>query len=109
MAKKLICKKEDLREGTIRKFVIDDKEILVARLRGNFFALENKCSHKGGDLSKGELDGFWIKCPVHGATYDLRTGMLVKNINPVLRMFSKASDQKKISLATEGDSVYADL
>ena len=64
--------------GEIKSFEIRDKEILIANIDGQFFAIDNRCSHMGGDLSKGNLEGDIITCPRHGSRFNVRTGEAVK-------------------------------
>ena len=41
---------------------------------GEFFALDNLCTHEEGPLSEGEIEGHEVTCPWHGAKFDIRTG-----------------------------------
>ncbi len=41
---------------------------------GDYFAIDDACTHRGGPLSEGEVGGTVVTCPLHGATYDLTTG-----------------------------------
>ncbi len=41
---------------------------------GEFYALDDVCSHEKASLSQGELDGHLIECPLHGSRFDVRTG-----------------------------------
>ena len=53
-----------------------DKEICVANVGGQFFALDNTCIHQGGPLGEGVIEKGKIVCPWHGWAYDLKTGEL---------------------------------
>jgi 3-phenylpropionate/trans-cinnamate dioxygenase ferredoxin subunit len=44
---------------------------------GEFYAIDDVCTHDGGPLGEGELDGEQIECPRHGARFDVRTGKAV--------------------------------
>ena len=68
----------DLTEGTMKKYQVQDKEILVARIEGKYYASQNKCPHFGGDLSKGKLEGTIVTCPLHGSQFDLSNGQVVR-------------------------------
>ncbi len=58
-----------------RKVVeVDERLIVVFHAAGHFYALDDVCTHDGGPLGDGELDGFAIACPRHGAKFDIRTG-----------------------------------
>ena len=48
--------------------------MLVVHLGGEFYCLDDICTHDGGPLSDGELHERTIACPRHGAKFDLKTG-----------------------------------
>jgi 3-phenylpropionate/trans-cinnamate dioxygenase ferredoxin subunit len=48
--------------------------VCVYRIDGQYYAIEDRCSHDDGPLCEGEREGFCIECPRHGAKFDLRTG-----------------------------------
>lgn len=64
-------------EGTIKKVILKDKEILIANINGNFFAIDSVCTHFGGDLSLGTLEGNVLTCPRHQAKFDVTTGRML--------------------------------
>ena len=68
----------DLSEGTMKKYQVQDTEILVARIGGKYYATKNKCPHFGGDLSKGKLEGSIVTCPRHGSQFNLTDGSVVR-------------------------------
>jgi 3-phenylpropionate/trans-cinnamate dioxygenase ferredoxin component len=51
-----------------------DTAIAVYNIDGAFYAVEDVCSHDGGELAGGDIIGFEVECPRHGARFDLRTG-----------------------------------
>jgi 3-phenylpropionate/trans-cinnamate dioxygenase ferredoxin subunit len=58
-----------------RKLVeIDDRLVVVFHAAGNFYALDDVCTHDGGPLDVGVLVGLSVACPRHGARFDLRDG-----------------------------------
>ncbi len=68
---------EELKDGQ-RLFVeIDGKPIMVVNLTGNYFAITDVCSHDDGPVGEGEIEGFEIICPRHGAHFDVRTGKVL--------------------------------
>ena len=69
---------ETISLGEAKSFKIKDKEILIANVDGEFFAIDNRCSHMGADLSKGKLDGDIVTCPRHGSRFNVKTGEAVK-------------------------------
>lgn len=53
---------------------IDDVEVAVFNVDGEFYAIENMCTHDDAVLTEGQLEGDQILCPRHGAAFCLRTG-----------------------------------
>ncbi len=53
---------------------VDDRLVAVFHVGGQFYALDDVCTHDGGPLAEGQLDGYHIICPRHGARFDIRTG-----------------------------------
>ena len=68
----------DLTEGTMKKYQVQDKEILMARIEGKYYVVQNKCPHFGGDLSKGKLEGPIVTCPRHGSRFNVIDGSVVR-------------------------------
>jgi 3-phenylpropionate/trans-cinnamate dioxygenase ferredoxin component len=64
----------DVAPGTTQRVVLDGQEILICNVAGEFFAIEDVCTHDGAPLDQGDLEGPCIVCPRHGATFDVRTG-----------------------------------
>lgn len=66
---------EDFAPGKRKSVEIDDLQIVVFNLDGQFYAIENVCSHDGGQIIDGTVEFSQIVCPRHGARFCLRTGM----------------------------------
>ena len=49
----------------------------LCNAEGQIYAIDDVCTHDGGSLDQGELEGFTIECPRHGARFDVRTGRVV--------------------------------
>jgi 3-phenylpropionate/trans-cinnamate dioxygenase ferredoxin subunit len=61
-----------------RLFVeIDDQAIVVFNIAGQYFAIGDVCSHDNGPLGDGEVEGYEVVCPRHGASFDIRTGQVL--------------------------------
>ena len=66
---------EDLQDGEMRVFEdIGDYGIVVCRVDGELYAIEDNCSHADTPLSEGRLRSHNLTCPLHGASFDVRTG-----------------------------------
>lgn len=58
-----------------RMFVeIEGKPIVIFNIAGQFFSIADVCSHDEGPVGEGDLEGYNITCPRHGAQFDVRTG-----------------------------------
>jgi 3-phenylpropionate/trans-cinnamate dioxygenase ferredoxin subunit len=53
---------------------IDGQPIAVFNVDGKYYAIGDVCTHDDGPLGDGEMDGFTIICPRHGARFDIRSG-----------------------------------
>jgi 3-phenylpropionate/trans-cinnamate dioxygenase ferredoxin subunit len=53
---------------------VEDRLVALFHVGGKFYAIDDVCTHDGGPLAEGELDGFAIACPRHGAKFDIRDG-----------------------------------
>lgn len=80
-----IAKIGDVPEGAARVFQANGRRLALCNVDGDLFAIDDICTHDGGDLGEGELDGFAIECPRHGARFDVRTGkvMALPAVKPV--------------------------
>jgi len=63
--------------GDYAQIEIDGALVAVFNVHGTFYAIEDVCTHDGGELAGGEVHGFQIECPRHGARFDLRTGAVL--------------------------------
>jgi len=64
----------ELGPGQHRLVEIDDVEVAVFNIDGEYYAVEDVCTHDGAELLGGSVDGDVITCPRHGARFCLRTG-----------------------------------
>jgi nitrite reductase/ring-hydroxylating ferredoxin subunit len=72
-----VADKSEIAVGKMKKVTLDDKEILIANVYGNYYAVGSECTHFGGDLSEGVLEGNVVTCPNHRAKFDVTTGRVV--------------------------------
>ena len=63
--------------GVMKKIALQDKEILIANVNGDYSAIDSVCPHFGGDLSQGTLEGNVLTCPRHQAKFDVTTGRVI--------------------------------
>ena len=88
----------ELVPGAMKWVVVDRERVLVANVDGAFYALRDMCGHRGAPLSTGVLVGHVIECPLHYATFDVRTGKLLSG--------PASADVVMYEVRVEGDTVY---
>jgi 3-phenylpropionate/trans-cinnamate dioxygenase ferredoxin subunit len=64
----------ELPPGGKKLVEIDGRAIAVFNVEGTYHAIDDVCTHDGGPLAEGTLEGAEIRCPRHGARFDVRTG-----------------------------------
>jgi nitrite reductase/ring-hydroxylating ferredoxin subunit len=65
---------EAIAEGEKRTFAAGEFDVLVCRVKGVLYAVENRCSHQDTPLCEGRISGHFIICPKHNAQFDVRDG-----------------------------------
>jgi 3-phenylpropionate/trans-cinnamate dioxygenase ferredoxin subunit len=65
---------DELLPGNSKVVDVDGAQIAVFNVGGEFFAIEDVCTHDGGELASGVLEGDQVICPRHGARFCVRTG-----------------------------------
>jgi 3-phenylpropionate/trans-cinnamate dioxygenase ferredoxin subunit len=71
-----VCPLSELQPGQMRLVEWEDLEIGVFNCNGNFYAIEDRCSHDNGPLAEGTFDQgkCTVECPRHGSLFDLKSG-----------------------------------
>ena len=65
---------KDFQEGSLIKVEVKGKSIVLVMVNGQIHAMDSVCSHQGGPLENGTLEGYDITCPLHYAVFDIRNG-----------------------------------
>jgi 3-phenylpropionate/trans-cinnamate dioxygenase ferredoxin component len=69
-----VAAENEIPPGAWRTIDVDGTDVAVFNLDGAYYAIEDVCTHDGGVLTGGEVDGDVIVCPRHGARFSIRTG-----------------------------------
>jgi 3-phenylpropionate/trans-cinnamate dioxygenase ferredoxin component len=69
-----VARVEELTPGSWRSVVVDDEAIVVFNVDGRYYAIEDVCTHDGGELSGGRFEGSEVICPRHGSRFSVVTG-----------------------------------
>ena len=72
--------------------VDDDLTISVYRVGDNYYAIDDRCPHKGVSLAKGTVHEAVVTCPAHHFTVDVRTGRSPRN--PLMRVTTFAVERR---------------
>jgi nitrite reductase/ring-hydroxylating ferredoxin subunit len=102
MAKVVIGKTSDITEGKLTHITASGKEILVTKIGGNYYAMNDICNHAGAELHEGELNGKELTCPWHGAKWDVTTGNLIW-------FPQKLKSEESFKVKVEDDTVYVEV
>jgi 3-phenylpropionate/trans-cinnamate dioxygenase ferredoxin subunit len=93
-----VCARSELLPGEFKIVWDGDVAIAVFNIDGELYAIEDVCTHDGGDLASGELHGYEIECPRHGARFDVRSGAVL--CPPAYEPIAK------FPVKTENDTVF---
>jgi len=88
--------------------VVGGREVLLANVDGSYYAIANKCSHLGGSLVKGSLEGSIVTCPRHGAKFDVKTGQAVAEAK-IGFMKMKVKDEVSYTVKVEGTDIMVGI
>lgn len=137
MAKHVVAAVGDIPPGTRRLAQVNGRAIVVFNLGGEFFALNNRCPHRGGSLCQGRQTGLVesdgpgnyrysrpgeiIRCPWHGWEFDIRTGQSYcdpkrfraraypVNVEPGAAVVKGPYVAETLAVSVESDYVVVDL
>src|SRR5271165_506563 len=93
-----VTDRDEIPPGGKKLAEVDGRPIAVFNVGGEFYAIDDVCTHDGGPLAEGELEGCEIRCPRHGARFDVRTGKAL--------CFPAFEPVTKHRVESRGDGVY---
>ncbi len=96
-----VAQTSDLAPGEGKAVEVEGQNIALFNVDGTFYAIGNTCTHKGGPLGEGDLDGDIVTCPWHGAGFNVKTGACTGG--------PAASDVKSFPVKVDGDDVLVEL
>jgi 3-phenylpropionate/trans-cinnamate dioxygenase ferredoxin subunit len=71
-----VAQTSDLKPGQMKCVNVQDQKLLIANVGGHFYATSDTCTHEDASLTKGMLEGEWVKCPLHGSRFNIRNGQV---------------------------------
>ena len=102
MTQILIGNIKEIPPGHMYKTKVDSKEILIINDNGNFYAINDTCTHSGASLAEGKLENDTITCDWHGAKFNYKNGKLIK-------FPTKIEDLKSYKIKVESEDIFIDL
>src|SRR5437899_12283274 len=75
-----VASTDDISEGKMRKVIVGTQQVLVVNVKGKYYAIGNVCTHLGGRLDRGILEGQEVQCPLDGCHFDVTTGQVKRGL-----------------------------
>ncbi len=90
--------------GKMKMVKVGENEVLVVNVGGKYYAIDNRCTHAGGSLAEGSLDGNIVTCPRHGSKFDVTSGRAMQG--PKIAFFKlKVKDERALEVKVEGSDI----
>jgi 3-phenylpropionate/trans-cinnamate dioxygenase ferredoxin component len=96
-----VAKISEIPQQSIKRVDVAGKRIALFNLGGHFYALADDCTHEGGPLSEGEIQGGEVECPWHGARFDIKSGKVT--LDPA------ADDVARYNVRVSGEDVEIEI
>jgi len=68
---------KDIQPLQMKEVEVAGEKVCVINVEGKFYAIDNVCTHEGGPLAEGTLEGYEVECPWHGSRFDVGTGEVI--------------------------------
>jgi 3-phenylpropionate/trans-cinnamate dioxygenase ferredoxin component len=69
-----VAETKDVQPSSMKAVDLEEERVCIVNIEGNYYAIGNVCTHMGGPLNEGTLEGYDVECPWHGSKFDVRTG-----------------------------------
>ena len=69
-----VANTEDIQSSQMKEVEVNGQNICVVNVEGKYYAIGSICTHEGGPLADGTLEGYEVECPWHNSKFDVRTG-----------------------------------
>ena len=86
--------------GGVKVVRLDDQPVALFHLAEGYYAMDDLCTHDGGELASGSLQDYEIECPRHGARFDIRTGAVL--------CMPATSDVSTYAVRVQGDEIQVE-
>ena len=69
-----VANTKDIQPSQMKEVEVNGENICVVNVDGKYYAIGSICTHEGGPLADGTLEGYEVECPWHNSKFDVRTG-----------------------------------
>lgn len=69
-----VAESKEIGPSSMKVVEVEGEKVCVINTQGNYYAIGNVCTHVGGPLNEGTLEGYEVECPWHGSKFDVRNG-----------------------------------
>jgi|TARA_Y100000310_G_C20050041_1_gene520135 nitrite reductase/ring-hydroxylating ferredoxin subunit len=101
MERIFVGKTTEIMPGQMKKVSVGGNKIIVVNIDGDYFSVDDTCTHAGGSLSEGKLDDSTIICDWHGAQFECKNGKLIK-------FPAKINDLRLYKVVIESDDIFVE-
>lgn len=92
---------DEIKDGSMKGFTVKGNKLLIANLNGKYYSMCSTCTHKGGPLADGKLEGNIVTCPWHGGKFDVITGKVVDE--------PPKESEKKYEVKVQGEDILVKI
>ena len=96
-----VAKASELKPGQAKAVQVQGETIALFNIGGTYYAIEDTCTHSGGPLSEGKVEGTTVTCPWHGAQFNLSSGEVLNPPAP--------AGVKSYTVHVQGDEIQLEM
>jgi glycine betaine catabolism B len=99
-----VANRKDIQPSQMKEVEVNGQNICVVNIEGKYYAIGSICTHEGGPLADGTLEGYEVECPWHNSKFDVRTGEVTSPpaSEPEPAYEVKVDDNNNILIKTQG-------
>jgi glycine betaine catabolism B len=99
-----VANTKDIQPSQMKEVEVNGQNICVVNVEGKYYAIGSICTHEGGPLADGTLEGYEVECPWHNSKFDVRTGEVTSPpaSEPEPAFEVKVDDNNNILIKTQG-------
>jgi nitrite reductase (NADH) small subunit len=96
-----VATSDDIPDGKRHLVTYGPRSIVLLRIKGTLFAVDNVCPHKNGEMAFGPLEGFHLYCPLHAWVFDVRDGRAFFPVGAYIECFDVEEKDGLVFIASK--------